>query len=97
MEQPFADDINAIIRQSREVAIRYEQYQIDLDHLMLALTQVEESSARKLLVDLGCDIKALAHLIEKTFTPFKERKDGNIPLTRLAESVLKGTFMRPMT
>lgn len=93
MEQPFAEDISVIIRQSREVAIRHEQFRIDLDHLMLALTEVEESSARKLLVDLGCDINVLAQIIVESFTASEARKDGNIPLTRLAESILKGTYM----
>ena len=93
MEQPLAEDINAIIRQSREVAVRYRQFRIDLDHLMLALIQVEENSARKILADLGCDINALAESLVNSFISSDARQDGNIPLTRLAERVLKGTFM----
>ncbi len=93
MNQPFAEDINAIIYKSRDLAIQLEQYRIDLDMFMLALTRVEESSARQLLRELGCDLDTLAQTIEKDLLPSDQRKDGNIPVTRLVEKVLKGTFM----
>lgn len=93
MNQSFAEDINAIIYKSRELAIQLEQHRIDLDMFMLALSQIEESPARKLLLDLGCNMDVLAQTIEKELLPGEQREDGNIPLTRLAEQVLKGTYM----
>ncbi|MFK7847585.1 MAG: Clp protease N-terminal domain-containing protein [Rhodothermales bacterium] len=93
MKQSFADDINAIIYKSRDMAIQLEQYQIDLDMVMLALTLVEESTARQLLLDLGCDLDVLAESIEKELIPSDQRKDGSIPMTRLAEKVIKCTLM----
>ncbi|MFK7843958.1 MAG: Clp protease N-terminal domain-containing protein, partial [Rhodothermales bacterium] len=67
MKQPFADDFNAIIYKSRDMAIQFEQYQIDLDMVMLALTLVEESTARQLLLDLGCDLDVLEKKKKKEF------------------------------
>jgi ATP-dependent Clp protease ATP-binding subunit ClpC len=93
----FSPEVKKSIARSRSEAIRLGHDYIGTEHLLLGLVQERNSLAVKVLTsmvpDLGELRKSVENSISRTPSSAEALKMGELPLNRLAERVLKLTFL----
>jgi ATP-dependent Clp protease ATP-binding subunit ClpC len=97
MNKKFSPKVKQIISRSREEAIRLGQDYIGIEHLLLGIMVDRDSLAVKVLESLEVDTLEVQQAIENNITRERVSKDtlkvGNLPFSKLAEKVLKITFL----
>ncbi len=93
----FSSEVKKSIARSRNEAIRLGHDYIGTEHLLLGLVQERNSLAVKVLTsmvpDLGELRKSVENSISRSPSSGEALKMGELPLNRLAERVLKLTFL----
>jgi len=94
MEAKFSKKVREIISFSQEEAVRLGNDFIGVEHLLLGIIRDGESTAVKILNDLGVDLKILRKKIEKEIKSNDENfvNKDKIPLIKQAERALKNTY-----
>jgi len=96
MEENFSPRVRDVITYSKEEAMRLGHDYIGTEHLLLGILREGESTAIKILNDLGLDAANIRTKIEGIAAPYATNVPGtakNLPLTRQAEKALKTTFL----
>src|SRR6056300_1568401 len=96
MEENFSPRVRDVITFSKEEAMRLGHDYIGTEHLLLGILREGESTAIKILNDLGLDAANIRTKIEGIAAPYATNVPGtakNLPLTRQAEKALKTTFL----
>jgi len=96
MEENFSPRVRDVITYSKEEAMRLGHDYIGTEHLLLGILREGESTAIKILNDLGLDSANVRAKIEGIAAPYATNVPGtakNLPLTRQAEKALKTTFL----
>jgi ATP-dependent Clp protease ATP-binding subunit ClpC len=94
MEGSFSNRVNAVIRLSREEALRLGHDYIGTEHLLLGIIREGEGIAVKVLRNLKVDLYKLKKGVEDTVRPSTSTVAvGNLPLTKQAEKVLRITYL----
>ena len=93
-EANFSNRVRDVISYSREEALRLGHDYIGTEHLLLGILREGEGLAVKLLVNLDVDLQKLRKVIEESIRVNNTNVHiENIPLTKLAERVLKVTYL----
>jgi len=93
-EANFSNRVRDVISYSREEALRLGHDYIGTEHLLLGILREGEGLAVKLLVNLDVDLNKLRKVIEESIRVNNSNVHiENIPLTKLAERVLKVTYL----
>ena len=97
MNKKFSPKVKQVISRSRDEAIRLGQDYIGIEHLLLGIMTDRDSLAVKVLESLEVDTLEIQQAIENNITRERVGKDtlkvGNLPLNKVAEKVLKVTFL----
>ena len=97
MNKKFSPKVKQVISRSRDEAIRLGQDYIGIEHLLLGIMVDRDSLAVKVLESLEVDTLEIQQAIENNITRERVGKDtlkvGNLPLNKVAEKVLKVTFL----
>ena len=94
MEGNFSNRVQAVIRLSREEAVRLGHDYIGIEHLLLGLLGEGEGIGARILKNLNVDLASLKGTVEENSNPnYGVVPVGNIPLTKQAEKVLKITYL----
>jgi ATP-dependent Clp protease ATP-binding subunit ClpC len=97
MNKKFSPKVKQVISRSRDEAIRLGQDYIGIEHLLLGIMTDSDSLAVKVLESLEVDTLAIQQYIENNITRERVSKDalkvGNVPFNKLAEKILKVTFL----
>jgi ATP-dependent Clp protease ATP-binding subunit ClpC len=95
MDAKFSPRVKDVITYSREEAIRLGHNYIGVEHLLLGIIREGEGTAVKILEGLNVDLGRLRKSVEgsiRTQTN-KGASQGNIPLVKQAEKILKITYL----
>ena len=87
-----SEKLNAILRNSREEAIRLGNNFLCIDHICLGLFRENQCLATDILTELNCDITTIKTAIEHELIkpePLNPNETGSIPILNNAQSVLK--------
>ena len=87
-----SEKLNAILRNSREEAIRLGNNFLCIDHFCLGLFRENQCLATDILTELNCDITAIKSTIEHELIkpePLNPNETGSIPILNNAQNVLK--------
>jgi len=94
MKNNFSHRVQMVIQFSREEAVRLGHDYIGSEHLLLGLLREGDGVAIEILKSLSVDLDDLKRHIEETIkTTGGTMTIGNIPLTKRAERILKGTYI----
>ncbi len=96
MEIRISDELNDIIRYSRDEAMRTGSYGIGPDHLFLGLLRHGDNTAFKAIVGLGIDADNFKQFIDShifTNEPIPYSESDKISFTRYAQNVLSITVL----
>jgi ATP-dependent Clp protease ATP-binding subunit ClpC len=97
MNKKFSPKVKQVISRSRDEAIRLGQDYIGIEHLLLGIMTDRDSLAVKVLESLEVDTLEIQQAIENNISRERVGKDtlkvGNLPLNKVAEKVLKVTFL----
>lgn len=96
MEMRISDELNDIVKYSREEAMRTGHYGIGVDHLMLGIIRHAENDACRTLRGLGIDIEEMKGHIDgiisrESMVPYSEI--DSIVFTRGAQNVFSLTLL----
>ena len=91
MEMRISDELNDIIKYSREEAMRTGCYGIGIEHLFLGMLRHSDNDACRILRALGLDeggakLRIDAFFMEKAAIPYSDI--DQIGLTRMSQSLL---------
>jgi len=90
----FSHRVQMVIQYSREEALRLGHDYIGSEHLLLGLLREGDGIAIEILKSLGVDLEELKRTIEETVKSTGGTMTiGNLPLTKRAERILKGTYI----
>jgi ATP-dependent Clp protease ATP-binding subunit ClpC len=93
-EANFSNRVRDVISYSREEAMRLGHDYIGTEHLLLGILREGEGLAVKMLSNLNVDMNRLRKVIEDSIAIRNTNVHvDNIPLTKLAERVLKVTYL----
>jgi len=93
-ESNFSSRVRDVISYSREEAFRLGHDYIGTEHLLLGILKEGDGLAIKLLNNLGIDLSKLKKVVEESISIRSASIHvENIPLTKLAERVLKVTYL----
>lgn len=93
-ESNFSSRVRDVISYSREEAFRLGHDYIGTEHLLLGILKEGDGLAIKLLNNLGIDLLKLKKVVEESISIRSTSVHvENIPLTKLAERVLKVTYL----
>lgn len=95
MDAKFSPRVRDVITYSREEAIRLGHNYIGVEHLLLGIIREGEGTAIRILEGLNVDLGRLRKLVEGSITSqtTKSASQGNIPLVKQAEKILKITYL----
>lgn len=98
MDKKFSQEVNQVIRKSRDVAMRLGHDFIGTEHLLLGIMEDRNSLAVRVLDSLDVEIEELVEAVENSIrraqaSTHTSLKVGNLPLSRQAEKVLKVTIL----
>lgn len=95
MDAKFSQRVKDVITYSREEAIRLGHNYIGVEHLLLGIIREGEGTAIKILESLHVDLSKLRKSVESSIKSqsSKTATQGNIPLVKQAEKVLKITYL----
>ncbi len=95
MDAKFSPRVREVITHSREQAIRLGHNFIGVEHLLLGIIREGEGTAIRILKGLEVDLERLRKVVEGSITngTSKTSGQGNIPLVKQAEKILKITYL----
>jgi ATP-dependent Clp protease ATP-binding subunit ClpC len=95
MEAKFSPRVKDVITYSREEALRLGHNYIGVEHLLLGIIREGEGTAVRILEGLNVDLVKLRKSVESSITANKSAvtTQGNIPLVKQAEKILKITYL----
>lgn len=95
MDAKFSPRVKDVITFSREEALRLGHNYIGVEHLLLGIIREGEGTAIKILEGLNIDLGRLRKMVENSIgnQPAKANSQGNIPLVKQAEKILKITYL----
>ena len=97
MNSKFSPKVKQVISKSRDEALRLGHDYIGTEHLLLGIIKEDNSLAIKVLDSLDVDSEELQSTVEKSIHAISGSKTdvnlGKLPLNKLAEKVLKVTFL----
>jgi len=97
MNSKFSPKVKQVISKSRDEALRLGHDYIGTEHLLLGIIKEDKGLAIKVLDSLDVDSKELQTTVEKSIHAISGTKTevnlGKLPLNKLAEKVLKVTFL----
>ncbi|MCH2198046.1 MAG: ATP-dependent Clp protease ATP-binding subunit [Flavobacteriales bacterium] len=95
MDAKFSPRVRDVITYSREEAIRLGHNYIGVEHLLLGIIREGEGTAIRILEGLNVDLGRLRKLVEGSISSHssKAASQGNIPLVKQAEKILKITYL----
>jgi len=98
MDAKFSEQVQEVLRYSREEALRLGQNQIGVEHFMLGLLREEDCTATKVLQSLGVDLNYLRKSIEasiRNVTGYSNTAvaSSSIALVKQAERILKLSYI----
>jgi ATP-dependent Clp protease ATP-binding subunit ClpC len=96
MEARFSQKVKEVISNSREEALRLNNEQMGIEHLLLGLLLENDSIITRVLHALNVDVIILRRMIEdqmRSKVPTHILNANNLPLTRQAEKILKVTVL----
>lgn len=95
MDAKFSPRVRDVITFSREEAIRLGHNYIGVEHLLLGIIREGEGTAIRILDGLNVDLERLRKIVEGSISSVtgKGSGQGNIPLVKQAEKILKITYL----
>lgn len=94
MKNNFSHRVQMVIQFSREEAVRLGHDYIGSEHLLLGLLREGDGIAIEILKNHSVDLDELKRNIEETIKSTGGTMTiGNLPLTKRAERILKGTYI----
>ncbi|MCP4725799.1 MAG: ATP-dependent Clp protease ATP-binding subunit [bacterium] len=94
MKNNFSHRVQMVIQFSREEAVRLGHDYIGSEHILLGLLREGDGIAIEILKNLNVDLEELKKTIEETVKSTGGTMTiGNLPLTKRAERILKGTYI----
>ena len=96
MEAKFSPRVKDVITFSREEALRLGHGYIGVEHLLLGIIREGEGTAVRILENMDVDLAKLRKTVEgsiKSMNNVQAQTQGNIPLVKQAERVLKITYL----
>ncbi|MGB0423942.1 MAG: ATP-dependent Clp protease ATP-binding subunit, partial [Flavobacteriales bacterium] len=95
MDAKFSPRVKDVITYSREEALRLGHNYIGVEHLLLGIIREGEGTAIKMLEGLKVDLGQLRKVVETSIrsNTSKTASQGNIPLVKQAEKILKITYL----
>lgn len=95
MDAKFSPRVRDVITYSREEAIRLGHNYIGVEHLLLGIIREGEGTAIRILEGLQVDLGRLRKVVEGSIGSIttKGGSQGNIPLVKQAEKILKITYL----
>ena len=95
MDAKFSPRVRDVITYSREEAIRLGHNYIGVEHLLLGIIREGEGTAIRILDGLNVDLVRLRKIVEGSISSVsaKGSGQGNIPLVKQAEKILKITYL----
>jgi ATP-dependent Clp protease ATP-binding subunit ClpC len=95
MDAKFSPRVRDVITYSREEAIRLGHNYIGVEHLLLGIIREGEGTAIRILEGLNVDLGRLRKMVEGSISSqtAKTASQGNIPLVKQAEKILKITYL----
>jgi len=95
MDAKFSPRVKDVITFSREEALRLGHNYIGVEHLLLGIIREGEGTAIKMLEGLKVDLGQLRKVVETSIrsNTSKTASQGNIPLVKQAEKILKITYL----
>lgn len=94
MEAKFSPRVKDVITYSREEALRLGHGYIGVEHLLLGIIREGEGTAVRILEQMDVDLASLRKSLEKAIKSVSTQTvEGNIPLVKQAERVLKITYL----
>lgn len=95
MDAKFSPRVRDVITYSREEAIRLGHNYIGVEHLLLGIIREGEGTAIRILEGLNVDLARLRKVVEGSIASVtaKGNGQGNIPLVKQAEKILKITYL----
>jgi ATP-dependent Clp protease ATP-binding subunit ClpC len=95
MDAKFSPRVRDVITYSREEAIRLGHNYIGVEHLLLGIIREGEGTAVRILEGLNVDLARLRKVVEGSISAVSTKAggQGNIPLVKQAEKILKITYL----
>ncbi len=95
MDAKFSPRVKDVITYSREEALRLGHNYIGVEHLLLGIIREGEGTAIKIMEGLSVDLAKLRKMVESSIRAnvSKTASQGNIPLVKQAEKILKITYL----
>ncbi|MDG1260340.1 MAG: Clp protease N-terminal domain-containing protein, partial [Flavobacteriales bacterium] len=95
MDAKFSPRVKDVITYSREEAIRLGHNYIGVEHLLLGIIREGEGTAVRILEGLRVDLGRLRKAVEGSIRTQSNKgaSQGNIPLVKQAEKILKITYL----
>lgn len=95
MDAKFSPRVRDVITYSREEAIRLGHNYIGVEHLLLGIIREGEGTAIRILEGLQVDLGRLRKVVEGSIGSITTKgvSQGNIPLVKQAEKILKITYL----
>ena len=95
MDAKFSPRVKDVITFSREEALRLGHNYIGVEHLLLGIIREGEGTAVRILRGLKVDLSQLRKVVETSIrsNTSKTTSQGNIPLVKQAEKILKITYL----
>ena len=91
----FSPDVGKVVQSSAKEANRLGHNWLEVEHVLLGIMAESQSKAAELLRKLGCDFAALKQAVEDAIQPSQQAAlptgEGNLPLTKETEAVLRDT------
>ncbi len=95
MNEDFTNNVQLVLKYSKEEAIRFGHSYVGSEHLLLGIIKNKNGNAIKLLEDIGCNINDMQQMIEDLLRPSvtSSMSLGHLPLTRRAERIIKNSYI----
>ena len=87
--------VKKILNMSIKQAKLHEDWEVRVEHLMIAMINDYDNTSIKVLIDMGVDVDVLHKKIEKSISKLKKDGDGydlndTLPLNNVTENIIKG-------
>jgi len=91
----FSEQAREVFSHSREEALRLGYDYIGTEHILLGIIRETNSTAVRILQNLGIDLRALRRAVEQYATSRNAYSSNiaNIPLTKQSEKVIKASYL----
>ncbi len=99
MNRKFSNGVKSVLNHSSNEAVRLGHDYVGTEHLLLGIIEERDNLAVRVLQSLEVDTNELKKRVEKTIPRYNEWGTadtltvGKVPLSRMAERILKTTFL----